>query len=250
MIRTYLGDFKDVPFSYGADLVITDPPYGNIVSDSYDNIHSINLVLLLYNVVDTAFKFLKDNGSLIIFGGVGSFQNRPFFKFISELENVKPQYFIRDFVTWKKTRGYGVQDRYLFTREEFIWIVKKDSKYYFNKPYLDEKHSETTLGLLKKAKYKPHSNFKRRSNVWTDIREVMRNKIVSAEKPAELYSVIINAHCPKGGLILDFFGGSGNSVVAAVNSGMNIEISEVDPTVYDLMKGNIRKRLGIKRKRR
>ena len=222
------------------DLVLADPPYGNIVSDKYDKVTSNTLVSMLIELSRISIDILKPGGSLIVFGGIGTYKNRPMFEFLSKAEEIKDLY-IRDIITWKKNKGYGSSNRYLFTREEMAWITKGENPSYFMKPYLNEKHSKATVAMLKNAKYKTHSSYKRRSNVWTDIKEIMRGKIVSAQKPTLLYDVLIKTHCPELGLIVDMFGGSGNSAVSAKENNRSIVIYEKDPDVYKLMIDNIEK---------
>jgi site-specific DNA-methyltransferase (adenine-specific) len=225
------------------DLVLADPPYGNIVKDRYDKITPQDLVDMLLAVVEASMRLLKPGGSLILFGGVGSYKNRPLFEFLSRVENEIEGAFVRDVITWKKNRGYGTQTRYLFTREEIIWITKGKEPAFFDKPYLDEKHSAATQAMLKNAKYKTHSNHKRRSNVWADIKELMRGKVVTAQKPQKLYDVLIETHCPELGGIVDLFGGSGASAISANRLNRNILIYENDPEVYGLMRDHIRSEL-------
>lgn len=244
-LKTVLGDslmlLKDLT-TQEVDLVLADPPYGNIVSDQYDKLSSEDLLLILKEIAQHSMGVLKDGGSLILFGGIGKYRSRPLFKFLSEAEDFENLY-IRDIITWKKNKGYGAATRYLFTREEIIWITKGPDPAYFDKPYLEEKHSAATKAMLERAEYKPHSDRKRRSNVWTDVKEIMRNKLVSAQKPIELYDILIETHCPEQGNIIDMFGGSGNAAISANKNNRNIIIIERDKEVYKLMVNNIEKGL-------
>lgn len=224
------------------DLILADPPYGKIIKDSYDRITAYNLTAMLLKIIKISMKLLKPGGSVILFGGIGSYKNRPLFEFLSRVEIEIEGSYIRDVITWKKNKGYGVSNRYLFTREEIIWLTKGKDPSFFDKPYLDVQHSEAVQSMLKNSKYKPHSKFKRRSNVWTDIKELMRGKLVTAQKPIELYDVIIKAHCPEHGAIVDLFGGSGASAISANKLNRNIIIYEKDPDVYKIMRDHIMKK--------
>ena len=244
MYSCILGDFSDYKVGCGTfDLVLADPPYGHIVKDPYDQITCQLLLSMLFEVTKFAMDALVEGGSLILFGGIGRHKYRPFLDFASTVESEIDNVHIRDFITWKKNRGYGCKTRYLFTREELLWITKGDKPSYFEKPYLEERHSDCTVAMLKGRKYQPHSKYKRRSNVWTDITEVMRGKVVSAQKPVELYNVIIRTHCPENGNIIDLFGGSGTSVISALGLDRNITIFEKDPDTYRKMVNHIDEKL-------
>jgi len=217
-------------------LVIADPPYGQVVSDDYDNLDEKQLLTFLYDFVEGCQNFVLEGGSVLMWGGIGSHKNRAFLKFAATVEDEFKEWRLRDFITWKKSRGYGVADRYLFTREEMLWLVRGEKPAIFNKPYLTEQHSEMTQNVLKNKKYKPHSTFKRRSNVWTDVTEVMHQKIVSAQKPTQLYEIILQAHSNPGDLVVDPFAGSFTTAVAARSLGRSFWVCEKDPEVFALGK--------------
>ncbi len=196
-----VNDFSDYRSLGRADLIVSDPPYGRIVSESWDKDFNA------YDYIEHAEhceQLLKPGGSALIWGGIGKPNDRVFFKFLSEVEE-RTDLTIQNVITWSKKRAYGKANDYLFTREELVWLTKGKPKT-FNVPLLDELRGYEGYN----KKYPAKSKFKRRTNVWTDITEVMRGKIHPCEKPERLSEVIVRTHSNEGDLVLDLFAGSGN----------------------------------------
>lgn len=201
------------------DLVLIDPPYYGIVDDSWDNqwASEDEYVLWLVNLLKLAYFKLKPTGSLLMFGGIGKHGSHPLFKVISGLETSlfvgDPAFFFRNMITWKKRRAYGKSHDYLFCREEIVWMSKSSvrTEVTFNVPLLDVKRGYAGFN----KKYAAKSEFKRVSNVWDDIPELMRPKR-TAEKPIPLLKRLVATHSNPGDLIIDFFAGTGSTGVAAL----------------------------------
>jgi DNA modification methylase len=68
------------------------------------------------------------------------------------------------------------------------------------------------------SKYPAKSEFKRVSNVWTDIPELMRPER-NTQKPIALMERIIQTHTNPGDLVVDTFCGWGTTGVAALKLG-------------------------------
>jgi len=83
------------------------------------------------------------------------------------------------------------------------------------------------------VKYPAKSEFKRRTNVWTDITEVLRGKIHECEKPERLAEVIIETHSRPGEDVLDLFSGSGNVSVVAERLGRRYVAVEKHRKTFD-----------------
>ena len=184
-----------------ANLVIADPPYGGIVyadwndEECYDNISG-----LLQHIMH------KDS-TAYVWGGIGTWKNRPFLKWLSEIES-KTDLKIRNLITWSKKRAYGKKDNYLFTREECVMLIK--GKPVFNIPLLDTKRGYEGYN----AKYPAKSEFLRRTNVWTDITEIFKGKIHECQKPEQLHNVMITTSSNEGDQVIDPFAGCGGVAAA------------------------------------
>jgi len=78
-------------------------------------------------------------------------------------------------------------------------------------------------------------NWKYRGNRIHDIWSIPRvgtNRIHSTEKPVDLYKQCIEVATDEGDWILDPYGGSGASVIAALELNRNIIAYEIDPEYY------------------
>jgi DNA modification methylase len=227
-----LDDYKNVKVD-AVDLFVIDPPYGQIVSESYDKVSVDRCVEILYELLEWAAKGAKQGSTMYLFGAVGKKKIRPFFKFLSEFEQ-SSKWQMQNFITWKKRRGYGTQYNYLFTREEIAFLIyDSDKPAYFSVPYLAEERSAAWHRRLRNCVYKPKKNNYRRSNVFTDINELFRNQhkglrhFCVAEKPTKLYDVLIETSCPLGGLVVDPMSGSGTTAVVCNSLGREEQIFSV-----------------------
>lgn len=217
------------------DMVLIDPPYGGIVSDSYDRIDEGACLDMLLNLSRLAESALIDGGTCYIFGGIGKFKNRPFLKFLSTVEE-RTGLKLHNVLTWKKRRGYGTQYNYMFTREEIAMLIKGDRPRYFKVQRTSETRSVGWKRRLVSAKYRPLSENMRVSNVITHINELFRGKLCTAEKPAALYHMLISASCPVGGIVLDPMCGSGTTMVAAANAGVRSVLIDIDSDMIEITK--------------
>lgn len=194
-------------------LIIADPPYGNVVKEEWDKVKVTDDQFSDWMIEWTRLwsTLLYPSAAFYVWGGIGQVAFRPFFKYLTKVE--KPRQFeIANLITWKKRRAYGVQNNYLFTREECAYMCNGNAKkpYVFNIPLLDEKRGYAGFN----KKYPAKSEFFRRSNVWTDINEIMHGKLHPTEKTQRLYEVIIETHTNQGHYVIDPFAGGGTTAMA------------------------------------
>jgi len=191
-------------------LIITDPPYGNIVKQKWDLDWTYSHQIALTHLIDYC---LIPGGTAYVWGGIGRPGDRLFFKWLGELED-DPCHMLQlyNYITWGKRRAYGTPYNYLYTREECAMLVKGERPSVFNIPLLDSKRGYKGFN----PKYPAKSEFFRRSNVWSDINEIFNNKIHECEKPSRLAEIMIETSSNEGDLILDFFAGSGSTGIAAM----------------------------------
>lgn len=195
------------------DLVLIDPPYFGIVDDSWDNQWSSAKDYLdwLFGILALARIATKPKGSLICFQGIGRpGEQHP----IDEIRSIAASagWYYRNWITWKKRRAYGKSHDYLFCREEIFWFSAAPGRtdVTFNIPLLDVKRGYAGFS----EKYPAKSEFKRVSNVWDDIHELMRPER-NCQKPEKLMARLINTHSNPGDLVCDFFAGYGTTGIVA-----------------------------------
>jgi len=149
----------------------------------------------------------------------------------------------------EKQRGIGMRKGWLYTREECMWFVKDNSQFVWNK---DEQYNlndfvgERKFGFknLKNKDYKI-SEYKRFTNVWTDISENSfdwRNKPKHfTPKPIELIERIIKLHTKENDLVLDCFAGSGTTGIACKRLNRNFILIEKEKEYCDIMQERLEK---------
>jgi len=206
-------------------LLIADPPYGGIVSDNWDRSWTWENYIKLAELCED---LLCNGGSAYIWGGIGTKHNRQFFKFLSEVEE-QTSLTLKNVITWNKKRAYGKKDDYLFTREEIAWLVKGDKPLVFNIPLLNEKRGYDGYDKKHPAK----SEYKRRTNVWTDITEILRGKTHKCEKPKRLSEIMVETHTNLGDTVLDLFAGTANVSKVADKLGRKFVFVEGHKPTFD-----------------
>lgn len=225
------------------DLIFIDPPYGKIINKDWDKTNGINIKLL-----NEYYRVLKPTGSIYICCGIGEKSN-------SLLENLNmisnTKFIFKDLITWKKQKGYGAKKGWLYTREEIIWLVKDNNKFFWNE--------NNQYNLNEKRNYKRKigkSWYKRFTNVWDDISENLyssihsdrldgdwyanfHNKYPTAHetiKPVELIERIINVHTEPNNnyLVLDTFAGTSTTAIACIKNNVNFIMMEKELEYIDI----------------
>jgi site-specific DNA-methyltransferase (adenine-specific) len=220
-------------------LIIADPPYGNIVNDRWDRIEQSAGGFSDWMISWTLFfeKMSLPGAALYVWGGIGKPGFRPFYRYLVEVEG-RTSYQLSSHITWAKKRAYGIQWGYLFTREEIAYLtlgdIKKPRK--FQVPLLDKKRGYAGYDSNHPAK----SEYLRRTNVWTDITEILRGKVHTAQKPQRLAEIMIETHTDSGEWVLDPFCGSGSSAFAARQLGRRFILIEKDSVVFEETLGRLR----------
>jgi len=228
IVKTLLGDDFKFP------LILTDPPYGNILDVNWDRTKDTTQQFVDWMVswINLWRGLLCKRGSFYIWAGVGRPGFRPMYTFVPQVEKAK-EFELANHITWSKRRAYGTKNNYLFTREELLWFVNGDAKHprTFNVPYLDTKRGYAGYNI----KYPALSEFYRRTNVWTDINELFRGKVHIAQKPLRVNEIPIEVHTDPGEYVLDLFAGSGSTALAARKLGRKFVVFENDEVAFDLM---------------
>lgn len=217
-------------------LIVTDPPYGGIVDFDWDKIETAQShARWMFDWTKKYSEKLIEGAAFYVWGCIGKPRLRPFFKYIDMVEE-QTALKMHNLITWKKKRGYGTPHNFLFTREELAFFVKGNPKKprLFNIPYLEQEHGYK--GTKNKNKFYPvKSRFYRRTNVWSDVTEIMNRKTHCAQKPLRLFEIPMEMHTAPGEFVVDLFAGSGACAKAAMNLNRKFVVIEKDPAIFEKM---------------
>lgn len=233
---TSSGVINEISLRTGAQgslkLVVTDPPYGNIVKETWDrwNDTQASFVDWMLNWTTLYSNLLASGGAMYIWGGYGVPNFRPFFEYITRVES-ETNFKISNMITWSKRRAYGVQHNYLSTREELLYLVKGNIKrpLTFNVPLLQTKRGYAGYN----AKYPAKSEYYRRTNVWSDVTELFRGKVHPTQKPMRVFEIPIEVSSNPSDWVVDPFAGSMTTAHAARKLGRKWICVEYDPGIFD-----------------
>lgn len=219
-------------------LVVADPPYGNIVSASWDRAATDDRQFCewMLDWTTRSAPLLLPGAAFYVWGGIGRPRFRPFYRYLADVEERTP-FELSAHITWKKRRAYGVQNNYLFTREELAYLVLGNAKkpHLFEIPLLAEKRGYAGYN----AKYPAKSEYLRRGMVWDDVTEIFRGKVHDTQKPTRLHEIPIEVHTAPGEWVLDPFAGSGTTALAARALGRRFVVVERDPAIFEVLVGRL-----------
>ena len=233
------GDSREVlkEFVERVDLIVTSPPYADARHKHYDSIHPDKFTEWFLSFHEPFYNALKPNGSLVINIKdkiVDGARHRYVWQTIEALSK-RGWYAIDDYLWHKPNPMPGRWPTRLSDGWEYCFHLSKSRRPYFNsddvrRPIGD--WAESRLSRLGKNDLSRHnsvnaSGFGRDISKWTNKKTVLPSNVLSialvgknkghpAVFPVELPSFFIKLLCPQGGLVVDPFGGSGTTGVAAL----------------------------------
>jgi len=223
-----------------AVLAIQDPPY-NFVAFEEQKLE--RFISWCESWIDNTFSTLKENSSLYIWLGADQNENfQPFPQFI--LMMAKSGFKSKSFITMRNQRGYGTQKNWMAIRQELLYYVKGEPKFFIDAEYTDI--PKVLKGYYKKVNGKITDNSERSKseniragNVWVDIQQVfyrMEENVNGcfAQKPLKAIERIIQASSKKNELILDYFSHSGTTLLAAEKLNRRSFVSDIDPVFCEI----------------
>jgi site-specific DNA-methyltransferase (adenine-specific) len=155
-------------------------------------------------------------------------------------------WYLRQDIIWHKPNPMpeSVQDR-CTKSHEYIFLLSKSAKYYFNSEAIQEKatFAGTVRGKSKNITPEGITDFggrvqydtRNKRSVWT-VATKPYAEAHFATYPPELITPCILAGCPEGGTVLDPFGGSGTTAQVAMEHHRNAVLCELNPEYVEIMK--------------
>lgn len=172
------------------------------------------------------------------------------------IEMTNRGWILRNKIIWYKRNAMpqSVQDRFTVDFEEFLFFVRS-KKYYFDQESIkepcistdqsfrnrDETRLNNTPGRTKMAGLK-HNNYTMRNKrcVW-DIPTKPYKEAHFAVFPETLLETPIKAGCPKNGVVLDPFMGSGTTAIVALKNDRHFIGCELNPEYIKIAEERIAK---------
>lgn len=135
-------------------------------------------------------------------------------------------WYLRQDIIWHKPNPMpeSVKDR-CTKAHEYIFLLSKSKNYYFD----HEAIREPTVA---------DNDMRQKRSVWTVNTKPYREAHF-ATFPTELITPCIQAGCPKDGMVLDPFGGSGTTGYVADKLGRNATLIELNPSYIDIAENRI-----------
>jgi DNA modification methylase len=203
-------DIKLLMAGRQADLVFTDPPY-NVDYEGYtdeklkiknDKMAPEKFTGFLGDVFASYRMCIKDGTSLYI---------------------CHPDWFQREFQNALESAGFVIRTTIVWVKNTFGWGF---SRYKFQ--------HEGILYAYVKGESDPWYGDKSQSTVWEE-KKPAANRLHPTMKPVELVLRAIQNSSKAGDLVLDLFGGSGTTLIAAEKTNRNASIMELDPAYCDVI---------------
>lgn len=234
------GDCREELKAYAGlvDLIVTSPPYADARRGHYDSVHPDKFVDWFLTFHEPFYNALKPSGSLILNikdKVVDGVRHRYVWHTIEALEK-RGWYSIDDYL-WHKTNPMpGYWPTRLRDGWEYCFHLAKSKR-----PYIDQSAVRKPVGDwvqsrlaklgkndLSRQNSANESGFGRDISRWVNKRTVLPSNVLSialvgknkghpAVFPIDLPLFFIKLLCPKGGLVVDPFGGSGTSGIAALS---------------------------------
>lgn len=232
-VKLYLGDCYEELHKVedeSIDLIVLDPPYLT-TKEAWDQQEVVQPELSQLLLLKA-----KPSCSLYVWCGIGEKSQ----SLIRWFPIFGDDWHFKDLITWKKRRGIGMRKGWLYTREEIMWFVKNNKRFIWNKKeqYNQSEKNQFKVGF---SGYECLSEFKRITNVWTDIPEILRNKGIKhyTPKPLQAMERIIQAHTQEGDIVLDCFMGSGTTGVACMRLNRHFVGIEIVKEYFELARERI-----------
>ena len=226
-IRILIGDCRVLMTNEGPfDMILADPPYGD-TSLTWDKICE--------GWEEVARTRLKRSGSLWVFGSM-----RAFMKCNASLAQAGFRY-AQDIV-WEKHNGSGFHaDRFKRVHEHAVQFYMASTPWrdVYNEVQVTmdaiqrtvkrKKGRPAHMGHIEQAPFSSEDGGPRIMRSVIAIPSCHGHAIHPTEKPVDLLQILIRTSCPPGGLVGDFFAGSGAAADACVACGRNYVGCEIDP---------------------
>lgn len=236
---TNLEQVKQIVDQGGVDLVVTDPPYnvnyegtaGKIQNDNMSNESFLNFLEDTFKVMRDC---LKEGGAYYVWHAD---TNRLYFSQALKSNDLEER---QNLIWVKKSLVLGRQD-YNWKHEPCLYGWKPGAAHYFINDFTNTTtfDDEPNLSKMTKEELRDYAELllKLREDGTTILREAKpsTNPLHPTMKPVPLIAKQIKNSSKKGEIVLDLFGGSGTTLIAAEQTGRKARLVELDPVYVDVI---------------
>lgn len=237
------------------DLIYIDPPFntgqkqvsardkGVSYQDTWDELAYLHFIRLSLN---ESRRVLKETGSIYVHLDHHSvFSIKPMMDTVFGKEN------FLNHIVWSYNYGGRGRDRFPRKHDDILFYAKCVGKHFFDWEAIDRvPYKAPELQYIGRTKEEAEKRIAA-GQVPTDVWEMSIVGTNSKErtgyptqKPRKLIERAIRASCPKGGLVLDFFAGSGTTGEAALNVGCSVTLVDNNPQAIEVMRSRFDNVLG------
>lgn len=225
-----------------ADLIITDPPYNVAVKSDGKVLNTDGHSSILNDDMedDQFVDFLNDifrEYSYVMNDSAGIYVFHPS-SYQREFENAMnaSNIVVRSQCIWVKNAATFGWAQYRFKHEPVFYAFKKGKTPAW---YGDRKQTTVWRAGLPVEEQEPDT-------IWEVSRGDVSKYIHPTQKPLELASIPLKNSSKKGDYVIDFFGGSGWTLMSCDQLGRDCGMLELDPYFCDAIKIRFEKATGIK----
>jgi len=231
---------KDMFGQLKAKLAIHDPPY-NLAAFEIRTVESF--ISWSEKWINVTNEVLEEDSSLYIWLGANQNEGfQPLPEFMIMMRKFE-DFSSRSLITMRNQRGYGTQKNWMAVRQECLYYTKGD-------PFFDVQYTEIPKilrGYYKEVGGNKTENLERSksenirsSNVWVDVQQVFYRMDENvngcyAQKPLKSIERLILASSESGDIVLDLFGHSGTTLIAAEKTDRTCIITDIDPVYCEIM---------------
>jgi DNA modification methylase len=223
-----------------ADVVFTDPPYnvnykgrGQKTSNTIanDNMEGSAFGQFLEKVFKNYREVVKAGAGLYVFHSSSS---QAQFEYAIEKAGMQ----VKNQLIWNKPAAALGWGDYRWKHEPFFYCAIKGQKVQF---YGDRKHStiwdfqKTDAQLFAWAQKMKRAEEQGKTTIWSMSRDKVGEYVHPTQKPVELIVYALRNSSKSGDLVLDFFLGSGSTLIAAEKIERSCFGLELDPKYIDVV---------------
>lgn len=227
-IQLLTGDCRTVMASRGPfDMILADPPYGDT---------SLNWDQRVSGWERIARETVKQTGSMWVFGSMRFFM-------ATSAKILSSGWRYAQDIVWEKHNGSGFHaDRFKRVHEHVVQFYRDDVPWagVFNEVQktmdatartVRRKRRPPHMGHIEAGSYSSEDGGPRLMRSVVDVNSCHGEAIHPTEKPVGLLQILIRTSCPEGGIVGDFFAGSGAAGEASAQIGRDYVGCEIDASM-------------------